>query len=83
MISAKTDVIIASVKKYILMASVRLLSITSTSREKRFVIRPSGVVSKKDIGARSARVIALLSILLLAVVPIIVREIENKNMRRA
>ena len=80
MIKEKTAKICAMVKKYILMASVKLLSMTSTSREKRLVIRPRGVVSKNDIGARSARVIARLSILLLAVVPNIVKEIEKANM---
>jgi hypothetical protein len=34
----KTEVIIDKVKKYILMASVRLLSIVSTSLENRFLI---------------------------------------------
>jgi len=82
MMSAKTDVIIASVKKYILMASVKVLSITSTSLENRFVIRPNGVVSKKDIGALRARDIARLSMLLLADVPITVRETEKANSRK-
>ena len=83
MIKANTDVIIANVKRYMRMASDKLLSITSTSREKRLVIRPSGVVSKKDMGARSARVIARLSIVLLALVPITVRATENRNMKMA
>lgn len=83
MISPNTDVIIAKVNRYILIASVRLLSMTSTSREKRFVMRPRGVVSKKDIGALSARVIARFSIFLLAVVPIIVRERAKKKSRKA
>ena len=79
----KTEVIMAKVKKYILTASVRLLSMVSTSRENRLVIRPSGVVSKKDMGARSTRVIARLSITLLAVVPNIVRESEKANIKNA
>ena len=78
-----TEVIIAKVKKYILIASVRLLSMVSTSREKRFVIRPRGVVSKNDIGARSTRVIARLSMTLLALVPKIVNESEKANVRKA
>ena len=83
MIKAKTDVIIAKVRRYILKASDRLLSITSTSREKRLVIRPRGVVSKKDMGALSARVIARFNITLLAVVPVIVRPKAKKNSSRA
>jgi hypothetical protein len=83
MISPKTDIIMAKVNKYIRIASVRLLSMTSTSRENRFVIRPRGVVSKNAIGALSARVIAVFNILLLAVVPIIVSESAKKKSRRA
>jgi len=83
MISANTDKIIARVRKYILIASVKLLSITSTSREKRFVILPSGVVSKKDIGARSVRVMARLSIFLLALVPKMVSEMEKAKIKIA
>ena len=81
MIKPKTDKIIAKVSIYILIASVKLLSMTSTSRENRFVIRPSGVVSKKDMGARKVRVMARLSIFLLALVPMIVSDNakENKN----
>ena len=79
----KTALIMAKVKKYIRIASVKLLSIVSTSREKRFVIRPRGVVSKKDMGARSTRVMAWLSMNLLEVVPKIVRESEKKNIRSA
>ena len=63
--------------------TVRLLSIMSTSFEKRLVMRPKGVVSKKDIGARSTRVMARFIITLLAVVPNIVRKMAKKNMRRA
>lgn len=36
-------------KRYIRIASVRKLSSTSTSFEKRLTILPSGVVSKKDL----------------------------------
>jgi len=57
------------VKKYILIASVKLLSITSTSFENRLTIRPRGVVSKKDIGARRVLFIAFDIIRLLASVP--------------
>jgi hypothetical protein len=60
-----------------------LLSMTSTSREKRLVILPRGVVSKKDIGARSARVIARCSIDLLDAVPNIVREKANRKRNKA
>jgi hypothetical protein len=83
MMSPNTDIIIAKVKRYILIASVRLLSMTSTSRENRFVMRPRGVVSKKDIGALRARVIAVFSILLLAVVPMMVSERAKKNSKSA
>jgi hypothetical protein len=83
MISPKTDMIIAKVMRYILIASVRLLSMTSTSRENRFVMRPRGVVSKKDIGALRARVIAVFSILLLAVVPIMVSARAKRKSRSA
>ena len=83
MIKPKTERIIAMVNRYILMASDKLLSMTSTSRENRFVMRPKGVVSKKDIGARSARVIALFNMVLLALVPMNVRKTENRNIVRA
>lgn len=83
MIKLKIEMIIARVRVYILKASVRLLSITSTSREKRFVIRPRGVVSKKEIGARRARVIARVNIVLLAFVPNTVRQNANKNTNMA
>jgi hypothetical protein len=82
-IRQKTEVIMARVKKYILMASVKLLSITSTSREKRFVMRPRGVVSKKDIGARRTRVTACRSMVLLAFVPNTESITEKANMRSA
>lgn len=45
------DIVVAAER----IDSVRLLSITSISLEKRFIIRPRGVVSKKDIGARRMR----------------------------
>lgn len=83
MISANVAAIIPIVKKYMRIASVRKLSIVSTSLENLFVIRPSGVVSKNDIGARSVRVIALLSITLLAVVPNTVRDTAKANIRSA
>lgn len=50
--------IIANVKKYIRIASVSVLSMTSISLENLFVILPRGVVSKKDMGARNTRFIA-------------------------
>jgi hypothetical protein len=75
--------VLATVKRYIRIASVRLLSIMSVSFENRFVIRPRGVVSKNDIGARRVRFIARLSITLLEVVPAIVSVTEYKNMRSA
>lgn len=75
--------IIPIVKKYMRIASVRKLSIVSTSLENRFVMRPRGVVSKKDIGARSVRVIARFSITLLDVVPNTVSETAKLNIRSA
>ena len=78
-----TEVIIAKVKKYILIASVRLLSIISTSLANLLVIRPSGVVSKKLIGALSTRVIARFNMILLARVPSTVRVTENANISNA
>lgn len=83
MINIKIAVTIPNVSMYIRIASVRLLSIVSTSLEKRLVMRPSGVVSKNDIGALSVRVMALLSITLLDFVPRIVNETENPNIKRA
>jgi hypothetical protein len=71
------------VKKYMRIASVRKLSMVSTSLENRFVMRPSGVVSKKAIGARSVLVIARFSITLLDVVPNTVRDTEKPNIRSA
>ena len=53
--------------------SERLLSIVSTSLENRFVILPRGVVSKKDIGARSTRATAACNIAREAAVPDLVR----------
>jgi hypothetical protein len=79
----KIDVIIAIVRRYMRIASVRKLSMVSTSLEKRLVIRPNGVVSKNDIGALSTRVMALFSITLLDFVPRIVSEMEKQNMRIA
>lgn len=52
------EMIMAKVMKYILIESVMVLSNTSMSLLKRFVMRPSGVVSKNDIGARRTRVMA-------------------------
>lgn len=83
MIRIKTEQIMARVRKYMRIASVKLLSIVSTSLEKRFVIRPRGVVSKKDIGALSTRVMALFSMTLLAVVPMIVKDKEKPNISKA
>jgi hypothetical protein len=68
-------------RRYIRNASVKLLSMISASFENRFVMRPSGVVSKNDIGARKVRLIADWSITLLAFVPAIVRVMENQKMR--
>lgn len=79
----KTEIIIPNVKKYIRIASVKLLSIVSTSLEKRFVMRPRGVVSKKLIGALNALVIARFNITLLDTVPNIVRDNENRNINVA
>jgi len=81
--SANTALTMASVKKYMRIASVRLLSITSTSREKRFVMRPRGVVSKKDIGARRTRVTASRSMTLEELVPNMDSRTEKRNMRIA
>lgn len=53
------------------------------SLENRFVIRPRGVVSKKDIGARRTRNMARFNITLLARVPKIEMETANKNMNMA
>lgn len=47
------------------------------------MMRPSGVVSKKDIGARSVRVIARFSITLLAVVPNTVSDTAKLNIKSA
>lgn len=55
----------------------------STSLENRLVIRPKGVVSKKDIGALSTRLMARFIITLLAVVPNTVREMAKKNISKA
>jgi hypothetical protein len=52
------EMIMARVKKYMRIESVIVLSRTSISLLKRFVIRPRGVVSKNDIGARSTLVMA-------------------------
>jgi hypothetical protein len=71
--------VLDKVRKYIRIASVRLLSMISMSFENRFVMRPNGVVSKNDIGARRVRLTARLSITLLAVVPAIVSVMEYKN----
>lgn len=49
MINMKMDTTCAKVRKYIRMASVRKLSITSTSLEKRLIILPRGVVSKNHL----------------------------------
>jgi hypothetical protein len=47
MIRIKIDTVPTILVKYILMASERKLSRTSTSFENRFKILPNGVVSKK------------------------------------
>ena len=81
MIRTNTDTIIVRVMKYILIASVRLLSMESTSLEKRFVMRPKGVVSKKDIGARRTLRIARCSIVLLALVQLVEKQVDKENMK--
>ena len=83
MMRTKTPEIMANVIKYIRMASVRLLSMVSMSLAKRLVIRPRGVVSKNDIGARITLRIESRSMCLLAWVPKMEREIEYKNIRMA
>ena len=83
MIRMKTDMIIDIVMKYIRIESVRLLSITSMSLENRLVMRPSGVVSKNDIGARRTRLIARWSMTLPAWVPYTERESEKTNRSKA
>lgn len=55
----------------------------STSLENRLVIRPRGVVSKKLIGARKTRVMALFSITLLDRVPRTDRTTEKANIKNA
>lgn len=65
------------------IASINSLSMTWISFENRFVMRPSGVVSKKAIGARSTRVIAFCSIVLLAFVPQVVRIVAYAYIRTA
>lgn len=70
---------LAKVKKYIRIASVRLLSMTSTSFEKRLTMRPMGVVSKNDIGALSVFPIAFCISTLLLLVPAIVRVNAKPN----
>lgn len=49
MIKMKIARIVDRVIRYILIASVRKLSIVSTSLENRLIILPKGVVSKKDL----------------------------------
>lgn len=83
MMSAKTERIEATEKKYMRMASESELSMTSTSRENRLVMRPRGVVSKKDMGARKTRVMACLSMCLDALVPTIVKITMKMNISRA
>ena len=83
MIRMKTDITIASVKKYIRIASVRLLSKVSTSFANLFVILPRGVVSKKDIGARNTLFIACCKRVLLDLVPRIERDTEKANIKNA
>jgi len=83
MIKMKTDTTMASVKKYIRIASVKLLSIVSTSFANRFVILPRGVVSKKDIGARRTLLMACCKRTLLALVPRIDRLTEKANIKSA
>ncbi len=63
--------------------SVRLLSIMSISLDKRFIMRPRGVVSKNEIGARRTRCIARRSMRLLASVPKIVRVSEKMKRSNA
>jgi hypothetical protein len=69
MIRMNTETIIAMVSENMRVASVRTLSMVSTSFPKRLMIRPNGVVSKKDIGARRTRSYARCSMVLLALVP--------------
>lgn len=83
MMSANTDRMLATEKKYMRIASESELSITSTSREKRLVIRPSGVVSKKDMGARKTRVTAFFNMCLDALVPTMVMVTMKINISKA
>ena len=75
--------IMARVMKYILIESVMVLSRTSISLLKRFVMRPRGVVSKNDMGARRTRVMARCNIVLPASVPKTATDQENRNMKSA
>jgi hypothetical protein len=77
------EMIMARVKKYMRIESVIVLSRTSISLLNRFVMRPSGVVSKKDIGARSTLVMARWSMVLPALVPNTATAHENINMKSA
>jgi hypothetical protein len=77
------EIIIAKVMKYMRIESVIVLSKTSISLLKRFVIRPSGVVSKNDMGARRTRVIARCSIVFPASVPKTATDQEKRNMNKA
>ena len=69
--SAEMKVVIVTTK--VRIASVRSLSMTCMSVERRSVMWPVGVVSKKDIGARRTRVRAFKRMVLLALVPAVAR----------
>src|SRR3569833_4547003 len=83
MMRMKTPMMLPMLMKYMRMAALRVLSMTSTSRLKRLVMRPSGVVAKKDMGARSTRLMACRSIVLDAVVPKMDSDTMKENMRSA
>jgi hypothetical protein len=68
--------------KYCRNASVKLLSIVSTSLVKRCMMRPSGVVSKKDMGARRICHMASLDMVRLAAVPTLVETREKAKRRK-
>lgn len=83
MMRAKTLIIMAAVRRNMRIESVSWLSMTSISLEKRLVMRPRGVVSKKDMGARRTLCMAWCSMTLEASVPPKDRTTENKNMSKA
>lgn len=81
MIRPKTPRSVLRTIRYCRNASVRLLSIVSTSLVKRWRIRPKGVVSKNAMGARRICHMALLDIVRLAAVPTLVATKEKENRR--